>query len=211
MPAIFIDGCSRLKSILELIDFLPPHKWLISDLNCYDYCNWDGCEKWVEKLLILSEEELKKDVYLRDMQFVWGVFSAIPEKYEREEILGYELPYCENPCYQEPHIVPQHPLALLEITFFDASYTYISAHDARLLKPFYSLPFKVRDEEENNEIVKEQTKRIQDMINTLLPDLSGKMAEDVKWSCWHSLFCENTHEVSEQEIKRELQKLLTEF
>lgn len=161
MPAIFIDNCSHLKSILQLIDFLPPHKWLISDLTCYDYCNWEGCDKWAEEVLILTDEELKKDVYLRDMPFVWGVFSAIPESYENEELLRHELPYCENLCYRETHIVPQHPLALLEINFFDSSYTYISAHNAEFLKPFYSLPFEVRNEEENNRIVKEQTQRIQ--------------------------------------------------
>ena len=206
MPAIFIDGCSHLKSILELIDFLPPHKWLISDLTCYDYCNWEGCDKWAEEVLILTDEELKKDVYLRDMPFVWGVFSAIPESYENEELLRHELPYCENPCYRETHIVPQHPLALLEINFFDSSYTYISAHNAEFLKPFYSLPFEVRNEEENNRIVKEQTQRIQYAIAKLLPDLSDNMAEDVKWSCWRSLFRESTFEVSDEEIVQEIPK-----
>lgn len=153
MPAICIDLCTHLKSILEVIDFLPPHKWLISDLDCYDYCNWDGCEKWAERLLILTDEELKKDVYLRDMQFVWGVFSAIPESYDNEEILRYELPYCENSCYNEDHIVPQHPLALLEIVFFDSSFAYISSHNEKLLNPFFSLPFDVTDMENRNQTI----------------------------------------------------------
>lgn len=206
MPSLFIDKCSQLKAILELIDFLPPHKWLISDLTCYDNCNWDGCDKWAEEVLILTDEELKKDVYLRDMQFFWGVFSAIPEECDNNDFLCYELPFCESDNYNKLPILPQHPLAMLEINFFDASYTYITAHNADFLKPFYNLPYDVRDEEENRRIVKEQTKRIQDMINTLLPDLSGEMAEDVKWSCWLSLFRKNTSKVSDKKIAKEISK-----
>ena len=161
MPSLFIDNCSQLKAILELIDFLPPHKWLISDLTCYDYCSWDGCDKWAEEVLILTDEELKKDIYLRDMQFVWGVFSAIPEECDNNDFLCYELPFCESNNYKKLPILPQHPLAMLKINFFDASYTYITAHNADFLKPFYNLPYDVSDEEENNRIVKEQTKRIQ--------------------------------------------------
>ena len=77
MPALFIDSCSQLKSILEKSDSLPPHNWLISNLECYDTTGWEGCEKWKKQSFILTDEELKNDIYLRDMQFIWGVFSAI--------------------------------------------------------------------------------------------------------------------------------------
>ena len=74
MPALFIDSCSQLKSILEKSEFLSPHNWLISNLECYDTTGWEGCEKWKKQSLILTDEELKNDIYLRDMQFIWVSF-----------------------------------------------------------------------------------------------------------------------------------------
>ena len=204
MPSIFIDNCSHLKAILELIDFLPPHKWLISDLTCYDYCNWDGCDKWAEEVLILTDEELKKDVYLRDMPFVWGVFSAIPEEFDNNDFLCYELPYCESDTYKKLPILPQHPLAMLEINFFDSSYTYITAHNADFLKPFYNLPYDVSDEEENKRRTDIQIERIAKILHKALPELSEAMAKTVKWNCWWELFRDNPTEVSDEKIVQEI-------
>ena len=62
MPALFIDSCSQLKSILEKSESLPPHYWLVSYLECYDTSGWDGCEKWGKCSFILTDEELKKDI-----------------------------------------------------------------------------------------------------------------------------------------------------
>ena len=49
MPCVFIDT-SQFKEILAALPELPPHNWLITDLDCFDYCGWDGCEKWAEAL-----------------------------------------------------------------------------------------------------------------------------------------------------------------
>ena len=62
MPALFIDSCSQLKSILEKSESLPPHYWLVSYLECYDTSGWDGCDKWGKSSFILTDEELKKDI-----------------------------------------------------------------------------------------------------------------------------------------------------
>ena len=43
MPCVFAET-SRFKEILAALPELPPHNWLITDLDCFDYCGWDGCE-----------------------------------------------------------------------------------------------------------------------------------------------------------------------
>lgn len=197
MPALFIDSCSQLKAILEKSDSLPPHNWLISYLECYDTIGWEGCEKWEKQSFILTDEELKKDIYLRDMQFIWGVFSAIPEKYSSHVIEKYALPELENPNYMANHISPQHPLAFLEISIWDGSYTYICAHDEKFLKAFMDLPYRVIDAEEDNQTMNTNLRRIQDILRDMIPNVSDVVANDVQWECWHTLF-------SKEKIKEEI-------
>ena len=201
MPALFIDSCSQLKAILEKSDSLPPHNWLISYLECYDTIGWEGCEKWEKQSFILTDEELKKDIYLRDMQFIWGVFSAIPEKYSSHDIEKYSLPELENPNYMANHISPQHPLSFLEISVWDGCYTYICAHDENLLKPFKDVPYRVIDAEEDNKTMNRELCRIQDILRNMVPNVSEVVANDVQWECWHTLF-PRKEEVSDEKIKR---------
>ncbi|MBE6670080.1 MAG: hypothetical protein E7601_07750 [Ruminococcaceae bacterium] len=203
MSALFIDSCSQLKSILEKSEFLSPHNWLISNLECYDTTGWEGCEKWEKQSLILTDEELKNDIYLRDMQFIWGVFSAIPKDYSRQDIEKYSLPELENPNYMANHINPQHPLAFLEISVWDGSYTYICAHDEHLLKPFKDVPYKIIDAEEDNKTMNRNLCRIQDILRSMIPDVSEIIANDIQWECWHTLFSEKKRkeEISDEKIK----------
>ena len=208
MPALFIDSCSQLKAILEKSDSLPPHNWLISYLECYDTIGWEGCEKWEKQSFILTDEELKKDIYLRDMQFIWGVFSAIPEKYSSHDIEKYALPELENPNYMANHISPQHPLAFLEISVWDGCYTYICAHDENLLKPFKDVPYRVIDAEEDNKTMNRELCRIQDILRNMVPNVSEVVANDVQWECWHTLFREKAgkSEISDEKIERTIKK-----
>ena len=204
MSALFIDSCSQLKSILEKSEFLSPHNWLISNLECYDTTGWEGCEKWEKQSLILTDEELKNDIYLRDMQFIWGVFSAIPKDYSRQDIEKYSFPELENPNYMANHINPQHPLAFLEISVWDGSYTYICAHDENLLKPFNDVPYRVIDAEEDNKVMNRNLCRIQDILRNMIPGVSEVVANDVQWECWHTLFPEKKRkeDFSDEKIKR---------
>ncbi len=213
MPALFIESCSQLKSILEKSESLFPHNWLISYLECYDTIGWDGCEKWEEQSLILTDEELKKDIYLRDMQFIWSVFSAIPKEYSPKDIEKYTLPEIENPHYMANHIKPQHPLAFLEISVWDGGYTYICAHDEALLKPFKEVPYKVIDAEEDNKTMNKELCRIQDILRRMVPEVSEAVANDVQWECWHTLFrnkkrkAEISNEMIEKAIKKVYKKV----
>ena len=188
MPALFIDSCSQLKCILEKTESLIPHNWLVSYLECYDTIGWEGCEKWKNQSLILTDEELKKDIYLRNMQFIWGVFSAIPKKYSIQDIEKYALPELENPHYMANHIVPQHPLTFLEISVWDGSYTYICAHEKNILEPFKNVPYRVIDAEEDNKVMNYELCRIQSIIRNIVPDVSDAVANDIQWDCWHTLF-----------------------
>lgn len=98
MPCVYVET-SHFKDILAALSELPSHNWLITDLECYDHCGWDGCEKWAEQELFLTDEELRHDVNLRNMQIIWGVFSAIPAEFTKEDIFKYPLPESENPRY----------------------------------------------------------------------------------------------------------------
>ncbi len=204
MPALFIDSCSQIKKILEATDSLPPHNWLISYLECYDTQGWDGCEKWDCESLFLTDEELKKDVYLRDMQFIWAVFSAIPVEYGGDDLKPYTLPQLENPYYMGNHIVPQHPLAFLEISVWDGSYTYISAHDELILMPFINLPYSVLDAEADNRRMNQELCLIRDVLQSIAPEASDVIANEVQWKCWHALFRERKKDVSAQRLEKEV-------
>ena len=187
MPYVYVET-SQFKGILAALPELQPHNWLITDLECYDNHGWDGCEKWAERELFLTDEEFRRDVNLRNMQIIWGVFSAIPAEYSREDIYKYPLPESETPRYGANQIVPQHPLATLELYADDGCFTYVSSHDAALLEPLYHLPCKVRNEEADNKIMNAQLCRIQDTLRKKVPDVSPEVANEVQWKVWWALF-----------------------
>ncbi len=58
MPCVY-GKTSQFKDIPSALPELPTHNWLITDLECYD--------KWAERELFLTDEELRQDVNLRNM------------------------------------------------------------------------------------------------------------------------------------------------
>lgn len=205
MPCVYVDT-SHFKDILAALAELPPHNWLITDLDCYDYCGWDGCEKWAERELFLTDEELLRDINLRDMQMIWGVFSAIPAECTKEDIYKYPLPESENPRYMSNRIVPQHPLAFLELYADDGCFTFVSAHDASLLEPLYQLPCMVRDEEASNTIMNAQLRRIQDTLRKEVPKVSSEIANEVQRKVWWALFKDKPDDVSDADLHKAVMK-----
>lgn len=187
MPCVFVET-SHFKDILAALPELPAHNWLITDLECYDTQGWDGCKKWAERELLLTDEEFRRDVNLRNMQILWGVFSAIPVEYSKEDIYKHALPESENPRYMSSRIVPQHPLAILELYADDGWFTFVSAHDASALEPLYKLPYKTRDEEADNKVMNAQLRRIQDILRKEVSDVSAEVANGVQWKVWSALF-----------------------
>ncbi|WP_167959048.1 hypothetical protein [Anaerosporobacter faecicola] len=70
-----------------------------------------------------------------DFQWIWAVFSAIPEKISNEEVLKYSLPYAaENEeIYKDDVAIIQHPLADFEIVAEDSSSVFIVSKDKQIL------------------------------------------------------------------------------
>ena len=203
MPAIKINT-SRLKEVLHALPELPPHNWLVTELDCLDYCGWEGCEKWAKTELFLTDEELMRDVDFRNMQIIWGVFSAIPATYTKAEIDAYEPPTVDSPRYMSEHIVPQHPLAILEISVRDGWYLLVSSENEKLLEPLYQLPFPVEDEEESNRKLNVDLREIQNKIRALYPDIDQMSVQEIQWICWHALYRERKASVKEEALEQKI-------
>ena len=155
MAGILIERGGYLREILRLLGAAAwDCWWLITGLECYQTQGWPGCEKWNRETPLLSNEDLIRDIEARDMQFVWGIFSAIPAQYTREEIFAHPLPDFldedgRSRCLRQ-HLLPQHPLAFLEIFSEDSSTITVSAPRAEILRPLYGLDCWTEDAEEQN-------------------------------------------------------------
>ena len=155
MPGILIERGGYLREILHLLG--APEwdcQWLITGLECYDTCGWPGCGKWGQDTLLLSNRDFLRDVEARDMQFVWGVFSAIPAGRTREEIFAHPLPDFTDQngrsLYLQEHLLPQHPLAFLEIAAEDSTSITAVAREEEILRPLRSLSCWTEDAEASN-------------------------------------------------------------
>lgn len=92
MAGIRIEGRSTLPEVFALLRAETRDcGWLVTDLSCYDYEGWEGCGKWAEERIFLTNRQPLHDVALRDMQFIWGIFSAVPVAYTEAEALTKEL------------------------------------------------------------------------------------------------------------------------
>lgn len=155
MAAVLIERGGYLREILRLLGAMDwDCRWLITGLECYQAQGWPGCEKWQQETPVLTNEELIQDIEARDLQFVWGIFSAIPSRYSRAEILSHPLPdfLDENGrsrCLRQ-HLLPQHPLAFLEIFSEDSSTITVIAPRAEILRPLYGLDCWTEDAEEQS-------------------------------------------------------------
>ncbi len=154
MAGIWIEGRSTLREVFSLLGAESwDCNWLMTDLECYDYEGWEGCEKWAERRLFLTNRQLLHDVELRDMQFIWGIFSALPCGRAEAEALGlpsFRLNERGESPFLSDVLLPQHPLAFLEISVEDSSSTTAVSADAALLRPLYGLPEWTEDAEKKN-------------------------------------------------------------
>ena len=212
MPAVYIKQKGfngHIKEILNAMPELPEHNWLITDLECYDYCGWDGCEKWTESRLFLSDEELRHDVNLRDMQFVWGAFSALPKSITKEEALTYpDIGFAED-CdglFIKNTILPQQQNSILEIWSVDSTYVMVVAHDPDYLKPFYNLDCEVRNEELNNQKMNSELCRIRNALKMINSDIPENKADAIQWHCWRKLFLNSDKYHDDEAVAEQVKK-----
>lgn len=123
---------------LELVD--KDYLWLISDIEAYP--RKEKYEEMVqEEYLLMSTRELVEVLEDDDFQWVWAVFSAIPPKYTREEILQFDLPCIEdiegkgyNPYVDIPKL--RHPYAEFELYAVDSSYMFLISDNEELIYRF---------------------------------------------------------------------------
>ncbi len=131
--------------MLEIIQALGgkdlPYKWLISSIEAYPVKKGTYADMVTSnEYLILSNAELLEMLTEEDFQWIWAVFSAIPEQRSDAEILGYALPSVDKEeIYKEDVAVIQHPLAELEIVAVDSSNAFIVARDAQMAEKFKDL------------------------------------------------------------------------
>ncbi|MDO5292099.1 MAG: DUF2691 family protein [bacterium] len=118
------------------------YKWLITDVEAYPQ---DGgkYDELIENnsYIILSNAEFLNMLSECNFQWIWAVFSAIPEKISNEEILKYSLPYAaENEeIYKDDVAIIQHPLADIEIVAEDSSSVFIVSKDEQMAEKFKNL------------------------------------------------------------------------
>lgn len=116
------------------------YTWLISDIEVNPQNEEIAKLIGGEYYLILSTKELLDMLEIDDFQWIWAVFSAIPPKYSKEEILEYELPYIDSidddydPFGNNPKV--QHPLAEFEICVWDSSGMFIVTDNESLISKF---------------------------------------------------------------------------
>ena len=123
---------------LELAD--KDYWWFINDVEAYpEKAEFEALLD--SDYILLKTSDLMEMLNEDDFQWIWGIFSAIPTKYSREEILQYDFPYVQffdegqyNPYCDEPRI--QHPLAEFEIYAVDSSEMFIVTDNEELIQRF---------------------------------------------------------------------------
>lgn len=206
MAGVWIEGRSTLREVFRLLNAREwDCNWLITDLECYDYCGWEGCEKWSRDQLFLSNQVLLHDVELRDMQFVWGILSAIPARYSKEQVLSEQLPSFESNRGESRVLLPQHPLAFLEISSEDSSSVTVIAKDAKILQPLYQLPEWTQDAERQNQQFCQMQRIVDQLINELgYGGMNEWMQTNLLFHLWHCLYHHQPEKTVQEKEIREL-------
>lgn len=193
MAGILIERGGFLREILRLLGAKDwDCQWLITGLECYDTCGWEGAEKWGQKTLLLSNEVLLYDVEARDMQFVWGLFSAIPSRYSKEEIFAHPLPDFweggDRSGLRVP-LLPLHPLAFLEILSEDSTSITVSAQEPEVLQPLYRLDCWTEDGEESNRRFLAMEAVVKEFVAARgYGKMNDHTRRNLYYHVWHSLY-----------------------
>ncbi len=118
------------------------YKWLITDITAYPQDNRQY-DNLIENnsYLILSNYDFIKMLSEWDFQWIWAVFSAIPENISNDVILKYKLPYADGneEIYKDNIAVIQHPLADIEIVAEDSSSVFLVSKENHIAEKFKGL------------------------------------------------------------------------
>ncbi|MFC4323257.1 hypothetical protein [Litchfieldia salsa] len=135
-----LEDFLELKEILNSFNGLEKeYNWLLTDLDWsypdnyldyfMDYRIYDDSSHCRNNYLITGEN-LNKLANMKEVYFIWGVFSAI----EKNEIVDLdtiqEEPYADgNPNFWVENPVIQHPLAVAELVLWDSSLVLLLSKD----------------------------------------------------------------------------------
>lgn len=131
------DGYNLMKQVLINLELdQKDYLWLITDMEA---CPQNSeIEKFIYEAdyLLFQTKEFLELLNKEDFQWIWGVFSAIPSKYSKDEILKYPLPFIQdtNPFIDTPKV--QHPLAEFELCAWDSSGMFLVTDNDELIKKF---------------------------------------------------------------------------
>lgn len=111
----FIDFYTDLSPIFEAVPELESFTYFLSEV---DVCG--PAPEIILTSIVIPGEHLKQLVCNRQIQFIWGVFSA----FDHPPAISLELPYADgNPDFWRGNPRPQLPGALFEIVCWDGSAT----------------------------------------------------------------------------------------
>lgn len=100
--------------------------WLITDIEAYPMDKDINSIIYDQNYVILSNNELINMLEKENFQWIWAIFSMIPKKYSKKDILKYKLPSIKNISLNGDNSLNiQHKLASLEIDCIDSSYCQI--------------------------------------------------------------------------------------
>lgn len=127
---ISLNDDNRYTHLLKLLKSLggssSKYNFLITDIEAY-HQNKSYNDLFNKEYVFLSSKELLTILEKEDIQFINGIFSAIPDIFSKHEVLQYTLPSINNinlKYYIKPAI--QHPLTDIEIACIDSTYFSIT-------------------------------------------------------------------------------------
>jgi len=135
------NGYTYLKKIFQCMhDFQKDYNWLITDCEAYPenpkhaarlYQSRHGGYTW------MSGGELTRLIYEDDFQWIWAVLSGFAPTCSMEDVLKYPLPCIRNADrdWNKAYGI-QHPLASVELSAWDSSYTIFFSHNKSLIQRF---------------------------------------------------------------------------
>lgn len=125
-----------MRAVLQPIrDDFKKYNWLISDCECN--CYPDPKIQFNAEYTWISGEDFLEIVDANDIQFIWAVFSAIPQNITLDEVLKYELPFADGYTgFWKNPIGIQHPLADIEIVPWDSSLMLLISNTDEIIALF---------------------------------------------------------------------------
>lgn len=132
------------------------YNWLITEVECCPSDSDLDTYFYDRDYSFMTGKELTKMIEKEDFQWIWGVFSGFNKDKKLEEILKYELPHLDYSGYWHNPITIQHPLADVELSAWDSSYTVIISKNDNLIKDYNNYFKDAKDLEKYNEELKKK-------------------------------------------------------